>query len=94
MTGSLQVFRAGAFGTVCAAGFRDKDAQVACRQLGFLGGGFLPFALSAFSDEELEVLLRLLSLAYLARTCLHVRPLAPCECIRPSIIAGHWMHHE
>ena len=37
-TGALQVFCEGAWGTVCTSRFGDKDAAVACRQLGFSEG--------------------------------------------------------
>ena len=57
VTGALQVFRDGDFGTVCTAGFRDAEAQVACRQLGFIGGGFLQFARPSpgLTDAQLQV---------------------------------------
>ena len=37
-TGALQVFSEGAWGAVCTTNFDDRDAVVACRQLGFTGG--------------------------------------------------------
>eukprot|EP00892_Ulva_mutabilis_P012491 jgi/Ulvmu1/9614/UM054_0044.1 len=37
-TGALQLFRDGAWGLVCSDLFDDRDAAVACRQLGLLGG--------------------------------------------------------
>ena len=36
--GFLEVQREGVWGSVCARGFDDKVATVACRQLGFAGG--------------------------------------------------------
>lgn len=41
-TGTLQVFCEGAWGAVCSLNFDDRDAQVACRQLGFPSGMNLP----------------------------------------------------
>lgn len=38
VTGTLQVFFEGAWGAVCGSNFDDRDAMVACRQLGFSGG--------------------------------------------------------
>merc|ERR1712166_1098403 len=37
--GRLEVKVDGKWGTVCKNGFDDKDATVACKQLGYLGGG-------------------------------------------------------
>ena len=36
--GGLQIFCKGAWGTVCTSNFDDRDALVACRQLGFTTG--------------------------------------------------------
>lgn len=36
--GAIQVFRDGAWGLVCDTNFGDRDAVVACRQLGFSAG--------------------------------------------------------
>lgn len=44
VSGALQVFIGGAFGAVCASSFDPVDADVACKQLGFLGGTALPLA--------------------------------------------------
>ncbi len=33
--GRLEIFINGQWGTICTAGFDERDAQVACRQLGF-----------------------------------------------------------
>ncbi len=33
--GRLEIFTNGQWGTICATGFDENDAQVACRQLGF-----------------------------------------------------------
>ena len=44
VSGALQVFVDGAFGAVCTSSFDPVDADVACRQLGFLGGTALPLA--------------------------------------------------
>ena len=38
VTGTLQVFCDGAWGAVCSSSFDGRDAQVACRQLGFNRG--------------------------------------------------------
>ena len=40
-TGGVQVFRNGGFGAVCAQDFGNRDAMVACRQLGFPSGTVL-----------------------------------------------------
>eukprot|EP00892_Ulva_mutabilis_P008281 jgi/Ulvmu1/5825/UM025_0082.1 len=45
-TGALQVFLDGAFGAVCANEFDPADANVAFRQMGFIGGTTLPLALT------------------------------------------------
>lgn len=52
-TGALQVFHDGAFGAVCSNNFGPSDADVACRQLGFVGGAPLPLALDrrGFVDD-------------------------------------------
>eukprot|EP00892_Ulva_mutabilis_P008273 jgi/Ulvmu1/5818/UM025_0075.1 len=45
-TGALQVFLDGAFGAVCVSDtFSPADADVACRQMGFIGGTSIPLAL-------------------------------------------------
>lgn len=36
--GALQVFLRGAWGAVCTSHFDNRDAMVACRQLGFSSG--------------------------------------------------------
>lgn len=41
-TGTLQVFCEGAWGAVCSSNFDDRDARVACRQLGFSTGSSTP----------------------------------------------------
>lgn len=53
--GALQAFVGGAFGTVCGAFFSNSEADVACRQLGFVGGGISPFADEALTEAELVV---------------------------------------
>ena len=53
--GALQVFVDGAFGTVCGERFSNVEADVACRQLGFAGGGISPFADEALTEAELLV---------------------------------------
>lgn len=45
VSGALQVFIDGAFGAVCASNFGAVDADVACKQLGFVGGAALPLAI-------------------------------------------------
>lgn len=40
-TGALHVFSGDAYGAVCSQSFDNKDADVACRQLGFVGGSVL-----------------------------------------------------
>ena len=37
-TGAVQVFINGEWGAVCSGRFDDRDADVACRQLGFVAG--------------------------------------------------------
>lgn len=46
-TGALQVFIDGAFGGVCVSNFGTRDADVACRQMGFAGGTYVPHAVDA-----------------------------------------------
>lgn len=41
-TGALQVVVNGEYGAVCSQSFGGAEADVACRQLGFLGGSALP----------------------------------------------------
>ena len=41
-SGALQVLCKGAWGAVCTSNFDDRDALVACRQLGFTAGRRLP----------------------------------------------------
>lgn len=53
--GALQVFIDGTFGTVCGASFSNVIADVACRQLGFAGGGISPFADETLTQAELQV---------------------------------------
>lgn len=47
VTGALQVFIGGAFGAVCFTTFDSTDADVACRQMGFVGGAYVPPPFSA-----------------------------------------------
>lgn len=54
-TGGVQVFRSGGFGAVCAQDFGNRDARVACRQLGFVSGRVLPSAFSFFGGETSSV---------------------------------------
>lgn len=51
-TGALQVFLDGAFGAVCVNLFDPADADVACRQMGFVGGTTIPLALKTTPYEE------------------------------------------
>eukprot|EP00892_Ulva_mutabilis_P012292 jgi/Ulvmu1/9435/UM051_0063.1 len=57
-TGALHVFLDGAFGAVCVNEFGPADADVACRQMGFVGGTAVPLALRGAgplgSDEVLQ----------------------------------------
>ena len=46
-TGALQIFHDGAFGAICSNSFNEIAADVACRQLGFLGGTIAPNARSS-----------------------------------------------
>ena len=55
VTGGIQVFRNGGFGAVCDQEFGDEGAVVACRQLGFESGRFLPFANIPRDDDLAEV---------------------------------------
>ena len=57
-TGSLQVFLNGGWGAVCNNKFSSIDADVACRQLGFVGGTDLPlvFRRSISTSETKEVI--------------------------------------
>lgn len=43
-TGALQVQQSGFFGSVCSTNFGSADADVACRQLGFVSGTDVPRA--------------------------------------------------
>eukprot|EP00892_Ulva_mutabilis_P005583 jgi/Ulvmu1/3397/UM016_0013.1 len=45
VTGALQVFLHGAWGAVCEHDFGNAEAAVACRQLGYVGGAAVPWAL-------------------------------------------------
>ena len=53
-TGSLQVFLNGAWGAVCSNEFNRIAADVACRQLGFSGGTFVPAAIRQESFRRQE----------------------------------------
>lgn len=59
--GALQIFIDGAFGAVCGASLLSTDAGVACRQMGFVGGGRVVLAQEVLSDAELQVRLALRS---------------------------------
>eukprot|EP00892_Ulva_mutabilis_P004962 jgi/Ulvmu1/2838/UM144_0002.1 len=52
ITGALQVFLNGAFGAVCTTGFDPLDANVACRQMGFIGGTAIPTAIDRRQSEQ------------------------------------------
>ena len=51
-TGALQVYMDGAYGAVCSTFFSPEDADVACQQMGFVGGTYLPNAISG--DDPVE----------------------------------------
>ena len=53
VTGGVQVFRNGGFGAVCDQEFGNREAEVACRQLGFVSGQALPDIFSTFLDGSL-----------------------------------------
>ena len=53
-TGAVQVFHNGAFGAVCIEGFDAAAADVACRQLGFVGGTDIPLAIRGSVDSKQE----------------------------------------
>ena len=58
-TGAVQVFHNGAWGAVCSNTFDASAAQVACRQMGFIGGRMLPLAIDRrfiLDSSDLEVL--------------------------------------
>lgn len=61
-TGALQVFLDGAFGAVCGVSFGPKEADVACRQLGFVGGTNLPLALDILLQDQIRPQLQVLCL--------------------------------
>lgn len=52
VTGALQIFVDGAFGAICSTSFGLPDADVACRQMGFVGGAFLPLAIVSGSSGK------------------------------------------
>eukprot|EP00892_Ulva_mutabilis_P005495 jgi/Ulvmu1/3317/UM154_0009.1 len=70
VTGGLQLSRDGAFGFVCNS-LRNMEADVACRELGFVGGAALPQA--AFSrpltDPERQALEAPLAVVFDSLTC-------------------------
>ena len=45
VSGALQVYKDGAFGAICPKNFQAVDADVACKQLGYIGGFALPLAI-------------------------------------------------
>jgi len=53
-TGALQVFLDDAFGAVCGNLFGPLDAQVACRQMGFVGGTIISRALRSSLHTEVS----------------------------------------
>lgn len=60
-TGALQVFHGREWGAVCSNTFENTDADVACRQMGFVGGTYLPLAVDQSQSRntrraDLEVL--------------------------------------
>ena len=52
VTGALQVFLNGAFGAVCSKAFDAVDADVACRQMGFVGGTSIDTAIDRTVPEH------------------------------------------
>lgn len=51
VTGALQVFIGGAYGAVCTVAFDPVDADVACRQMGFIGGTSIPTAIDRTGSD-------------------------------------------
>ena len=54
VTGGLQIFFDGAWGQVCRGLFQGRDADVACRQLGFGAGTQVVFDPSDYGDYDTE----------------------------------------
>jgi len=54
VTGALQVFLNGAYGAVCSKGFDAVDADVACRQMGFIGGKPIDTAVDRTGPDLVE----------------------------------------
>ena len=68
ITGALQVFIDGAFGAVCTSSFDPVDADVACRQLGFLGGTALPLAIDRRASIPPPPVRLIMMMGYLSTT--------------------------
>lgn len=54
VTGALQIFLEGDFGAVCSNRVGPTDAEVACRQMGFVGGAIIGSLGSTSDDNEVR----------------------------------------
>lgn len=80
-TGAVQVFHDGAFGAVCVEGFDAAAADVACRQMGFVGGTDIPLTLrGSLAPREQRALIdvRPESLQSAAPVCPHFHRIVSC----------------
>lgn len=97
-TGTLQVFCECACGAVCTTSFDDRDAQVACRQLGFAAGISTPqesgfrrpppnpvcgaLAGSAVALKASPSVQLLSGNSMCAHECIHIEAAQNCFCLR------------